>query len=111
MSIKLTTKEIGRLLDRSASQLDRATLNGLHAARQQALQKQRVSASVLVGRNGLLFGHLQLSARAFNWIIAAVVAGLLAINIAYWNRTSEHDHSDIDIAILTGDLPVDAYVD
>jgi len=110
MNIKLTNKEIGRLLDQSANELDRATLNGLHAARQLALQNQRVSASNWVAHNGLLHGHLQFSARTFNWIIAAVVACLLVINLAYWSRTAEHDHSDIDIAILTDDLPVDTYV-
>jgi hypothetical protein len=110
MNTKLTNKEIGRLLDRSSNQLDRATLNGLHAARQHALKNQRISASNWVNHNGLLHGRLQLSARAFNWVIAAVVAVLLALNLAYWERTAAHDHSDIDIAILTDDLPVDTYV-
>lgn len=111
MNIKLTNKEIGRLLDRSANQLNRTTLNGLHLARQNALQHQRVSVSTWVSRNGMLHGHLQLSQRALNWIIAAVVASLLVINLTYWDRMSEHDHSDIDVQILTDELPVDMYVD
>ena len=110
MNNKLTHKEIGRLLDRSADQLDRATLNSLHASRQFALQNQRAPTSNWVNRNGLLHGHLQLSAQTFNWIVAAVVAVLLVINLAYWDRMAAHDHSDIDIAILTDDLPVDVYV-
>jgi hypothetical protein len=111
MNIKLTNKEIGRLLDRSANQLNRSTLNGLHAARKNALQNQRVSATTWVNQNGMLHGRLQLSQRALNWIIAGVVASLLVINLAYWDRMSEHDHSDIDIQILTDDLPVDMFVD
>ncbi len=111
MNIKLTHKEIGRLLDRSADRLDRSTLNELHLARQHALQQQRVSVTTWVSRNGLLHGHLQLSQRALNWIIAAVVASLLAINLTYWERMSDHDHSDIDIQILTDELPVDVFVD
>jgi hypothetical protein len=111
MKTKLTYKEIGRLLDRSANQLDRSTLDSLQTARQQALQHQRVSASTWVNHNGILHGHLHLSQRALNWIIAAVVASLLVINLTYWDRTYEHEHVDIDIAILTDDLPVDMYVD
>lgn len=111
MKIKLTTEEIGRLLDQSARQLDRRTLDQLHAARQHALQNQRVPVSTWVSQNGLLHGRLQLSTRALNWIIATVVASLLVINVTYWSNLSERDHSDIDIAILTDDLPVDMYVD
>ena len=111
MKMKLTIKEIGRLLDRSADQLDKTTLNDLHSARQNALQRQRVSISTWTNRDGMLHGHLQLSQRALNWITTAVVATLLVINLTYWDRTFEHDHSDIDIAILTDDLPVDMFVD
>jgi ABC-type lipoprotein release transport system permease subunit len=110
MNIKLTNKEIGRLLDRSANQLDHNTLDSLKAARLQAIQNQRVYASGWTARDGLLLGHMQLSARMFNWIIAAVVTSLLVINVAYFSRTADRDHSDIDIAILTDDLPVDSYV-
>lgn len=111
MNQKLNIHDVGRLLDRSASQLNRSTLNDLHSARQRALQQQRVSVSTWVSRNGTLHGHLHLSQRALNWIIAAIVASLLVINLTYWDHTFEHDHSDIDIAILTDDLPVDMYVD
>lgn len=111
MNTKLTHKEIRRLLDRSADQLDRSTLNDLHTARQLALQNQRVSAPIWVSQNGMLHGQLQISQRALNWIIAAVVATLLVVNLTYWDRVYDHDHSDIDIQILTDDLPVEMYVD
>ncbi len=111
MNIKLSNKEIGGLLNRAAQQLDRPTLDELRTARQHALQNQRVASPAWVSRNGLLHGQLQLSQRALNWIIVGVVASLLVINLTYWERTYEHDHSDIDIAILTDDLPVDMFVD
>lgn len=111
MNNRLNNKDIGRLLDLSANQLDRSIANSLYTARQQALQHQRISSSVWTNQNGLLHGRLQLSARALNWVIAAVVVSLLAINLSYWNRMAERDHSDIDIAILTDDLPVDMFVD
>ncbi len=111
MNKNLRTHEIRHLLNRSANQLDRATLNELHAARQLALQHQRVSTSAWVSRNGMLHGQLQISQRALSWIIAAIVATLLVINLTYWDHAFEHDHSDIDVQILTDDLPVEMYVD
>ncbi len=111
MKTKLHTRDIAQLLDRSANQLNRSTLNELHAARQRALEHQRVSTSGWVSRNGTLHGHLHLSQRALNWVIAAIVASLLVINLTYWERAFDHDHSDIDVQILTDDLPVDMYVD
>ncbi len=63
MNTKLTHQEIGRLLDRSANQLDRTILSDLHAARHHALLRQRVSTPIWVSQNGTLHGHLQLSQR------------------------------------------------
>ena len=112
MNQKLHTHEIRQLLNRSAEQLDRSTANALHAARQQAIQHyQRASASGWISRNGMLHGQLQFSQRRLSWIVAAIVATLLVINLTYWDHAFDHDHSDTDIAILTDDLPVDVYVD
>ncbi len=111
MSTRLNNQEIKHLLNKSSDQLDRTTLAGLQAARKHALQRQRVSATTWISQNGTLHGHLHLSQRTLNWIIAAVVATLLAINLTSLYHASEHDHSDIDIAILTDDLPVDVFVD
>jgi hypothetical protein len=111
MNIELNHQEIGRLLDRSANQLNRTTLDGLHTARQRALRRQRVSMSTWLSRDGMLHGHLQLSQRSLGWIIAAVVATLLLANMTYWYHASVHDRGDIDIAILTDEMPVDVYVD
>jgi len=111
MNIKLSHQEIGTLLDRSADQLNRSALDGLHAARQHALQHQRASMSTWLDRDGVLHGHLQLSQRSLGWITAAVVTYLLLVNLTYCYHTAEHDHGDIDIAILTDEMPVDVYVD
>lgn len=110
MNVRLNHKDIGRLLDRSAERLDRSALDGLEAARHHALQHQRTSMSTRLGRDGLLHGHLQLSRRALSWILATVVATLLLANVTCRYHT-EHDRGDIDIAILTDEMPVDVYVD
>lgn len=110
MNINLNHKDIGRLLDRSANRLDRPTLDGLEAARRHALRHQRTSMASRLSRDGLLHGHLQLSQRSLGWILAAVVATLLLANMTCRYHT-EHDRGDIDIAILTDELPIDMYVD
>jgi hypothetical protein len=111
MNIRLNHKDIGQLLDRSADRLDRTTLDGLEAARRHALQHQRASVSARLSQDGLLHGHLQLSQRSLGWILAAVVATLLLANMTCRYHTSEHERGDIDIAILTDEMPVDVYVD
>ena len=109
MNTKLTRREIGRLLDRSAAQLDRSALEGLQAARRHALQRQRASLSAWLSRDGMLHGHLHLPRRSLAWLMVAVVATLLLANLSYCYHGS--GHGDIDIAILTDEMPVDVYVD
>lgn len=111
MNRKLDHKEIGKLLDKSTERLDRSTLDSLRTARQHAVQHQRAGTSGWVGRDGLLYGHVHLSQRAFNWLLVAAIVTLLAINLTYWDNLYDHEHVDLDIAILTDDMPVDVYVD
>ncbi|HLP98729.1 MAG TPA: DUF3619 family protein [Sideroxyarcus sp.] len=111
MKSKITLKEIAQLLDRSANQLNAGSANALHSARQLALQRQQASTATWVDRHGLLHAHGTQQHRLLNWLIAVIVASLLLGNIVYLYHTSEHSHGDIDIAILTDDMPIDVYVD
>ncbi|MBI4808616.1 MAG: DUF3619 family protein [Nitrosomonadales bacterium] len=111
MNIKLNHREIARQLDRSAGKLERGTLDELRLARQHALQYQRVAPSFRPNRDGVLFGHLQLSRRALSWGVAALVATVLLANLAFQHHVHERNHGNIDIAILTDEMPVDVYVD
>ncbi len=110
MKTRLQTRDIGAMLDRSAAQLDNDTLDKLRNARRVALQHQRQQVPVLawLHEHGLAHtpGH-----KSHHWGLAALFAIILFSGIFYWQHVYEHDHSDIDIAILTDDLPVDMYVD
>lgn len=114
MKHKLNTKEIGQLLDHSAARLDKGTQDKLMAARRVALNHQRTTrqAPVLswLTEHGMIH-HGTHSHKAFNWGVAALVAAILFGGALYVQQSYDHDHSDIDIAILTDDLPVDMYVD
>jgi len=114
MGLKLKIGEIGQLLDHSTSRLDSVTRQKLQDARRTALMRQRTSqpTSVLAWfeQHSLIHGHSH-NHRSFNWGVAALFALILFSGALYWQDVYEHDHSDLDIAILTDDLPVDMYVD
>lgn len=111
MNQRLTFRELKNLLDRSAASLDRSTADRLARARATALQHQRASGSGWLSRNGLLHGYAWHEHRAAYRIALLVFAALLVGALGYWQHLPEHEHGDIDIAILTDEMPVDVYVD
>lgn len=116
MNQKLKIREIGQLLDHSVARIDQGTSDKLLAARRAALQHQQITqqAPVLawLTQHGLIHHHPGHPHKAFRLGVAALFAAILLLGVSlYWQHVSEHDHADIDIAILTDDLPVDMYVD
>jgi len=116
MGLKLNINDVGQLLNNSTTQLDYGTLDKLHTARRTALQYQqtRQPAPVLswLNEHGLIHHHHgHHSHKALNFGMAVLLVAVLIGGVSYWQHSYEHDHSDIDIAILTDDLPVDMYVD
>ncbi len=114
MNTKLNTREIGQLLNRSANQLDRGTLDKLQAARRAALQHQHTEqqAPVLawLTEHGVIHHGSTPYHRAYNFGVIALLVAILFGGALYWQQTC-NDHSDVDLAILTDDLPVEMYVD
>jgi len=93
--------------------LEPATRKRLKAAREQALARQRMTepafglawADAIVGR----FSGNPASA-SIALIGAALILAL--VGIQYWQQQpSVEDIEEIDSAILTGDLPINAYLD
>jgi hypothetical protein len=114
MNTKLNTREIGQLLNRSANQLDRETLDKLQAARRTALQHQYSGqqAPVLawLTEHGVIHHGSTPFHRVYNFGMAVLLVTVLFGGALYWQQMS-NDHSDVDLAILTDDLPVEMYVD
>ncbi len=114
MNTKLNTREIRQLLNRSASQLDRETLDKLHAARRVALQHQHTEqqAPVLawLTEHGVIHHGSTPYHRAYNFGVFVLLVAILFGGALYWQQAC-NDHDDIDIAILTDDLPIDVYLD
>ncbi len=115
MKTRINTRDIGPLLDGSTAQLDNDTLDKLRNARRTALQyqqtKQLVPVLAWLHEHGLIHTHAPGRHKSHHWGMAALLAVILFSGVIYWQQVYEHDHSDIDIAILTDDLPVDMYVD
>ena len=101
---------IAALLTQSAQHLDAEIVSALDESRSLALQRQRASepAFSLIG-----FGHKAqdlLPHRTHQWVLAAIVLLVIVTGTAvFWNSLQERQNPYL--AILTGDMPMDAYVD
>ncbi len=115
MKKDLNRHSIKQLLDQSAARISPATLDKLQAARTRALEHHHAHrtapALAWLGHFGS-HSHSSHMSKSFNWAVAVLFVACLIGGAAYWqNSTAEHDTSDVDIAILTDDLPLHAYVD
>ena len=104
---------IKQYLNQGLEDLGASSLAGLKAAREQALARQRIAprplvvwADNVVGRWG---GALSLVPRML-LPMAVLILGLIAVN--QWRETQvAAEIEEIDAAVLTGELPLDAYLD
>jgi hypothetical protein len=114
MNRKLNIKEIGQLLNRSTAQLDQGTLNKLQSARRSALQhqqrEQQAPVMAWLTQHGVIHHHSSPYHRAFNFGMATLLAAIL-LGGALYLQQQYLEHDDVDIAILTDDLPIDVYLD
>ncbi len=104
----LNTEKLKHLLNHSVQQLDETTLNALHDARQTALSKQHVCVAAASLSSG---HHLNLSARTQKWLITALVSATL---LGAWNvvqHQREQQINELDIAILSDEMPIEVFVD
>ena len=106
-------KEITRLLDRGLDDIGQDTLQRLQAARRASLENYQMSETRVAtgGGTSAHSGHDQ----HFNaGRILSLLALLLALaGVVYWQTPLQQgdDIADLDIMVLTDELPVDAYLD
>ncbi len=107
---RIDHRKFAALLTQSAQQLDEDIVSALNDRRSLALQKQRASepAFSLIGIGHK--AHDLLPHRPRQWLAAAIVLVAIVMGAAvFWNNIQERQNPDL--AILTGDMPIDAYVD
>ena len=113
MNEKLNTQTIKQLLNSSSARLEQPTLARLRDVRMQALARHDArSTAPAFAWAGALTGSEHGSHRGHYYRASAVLfAALLFSGVNYLQHLTDHDNSDVDIAILTDDLPIDVYVD
>lgn len=114
MSKKLHSKQIKQLLNRSLAQIDQPTLARLRNARTLALARcdahSTAPAFAWIGSGASHHHGADMHHKSNYWAAIVFLVALLFSGVAYWHHI-DHDISDVDIAILTDDLPIEVYVD
>jgi hypothetical protein len=116
--------EFGRasaaLLSQGAQSLPANIKDRLYEARKKALavrkpEKVRVKAPALAGTSGNWAGSFKSSSSLWDtlsWVAPLVVLVFGLIGIAQWQNESRiNDIAEVDAALLTDDVPPDAYAD
>jgi hypothetical protein len=104
--------QIKQQLDQ-ALDLEADTLNRLKVAREQALAHQRMTepAFALAWVDAVV-GRLSGNPASASIALAGAALILALVGIQYWQQQpSVEEIEEIDAAILTGDLPINAYLD
>jgi len=108
-------ESVRQLLNSSLEQFDPPTLDQLRAARMHALSRHSVRNIVSPmfawrGRHVLwnepIHRHI-----SHHWIGGILLAACLFTGMTYWQHATDSDTDDVDIAILTDDLPLQYYLE
>lgn len=107
---QLDHRQIAALLTQGAQQLDEDIVSALGENRTRALQKQRMHEPVFsmsaIGHRA----HNLLPHSTHQWVAAVIVlVAIISGTAVFWANMQERQNPDM--AILTGDMPMDAFVD
>ena len=113
MKDALDTNKVRQLLNRSLGEMDEATLARLERARRTALEHQRASQPMpVLAAIGSWFPHSPAARHPLLFWGGILVLLAAMYGASSWmSHNLEANSSDIDIAILTDELPIEVYVD
>lgn len=116
MITRLNPKQIAQLLTESTRQLDAGTLSALVTARQNAMKRHARHAPAFAFTPVSAHGSIHWTEKlvphsAQQWLAIILLAVTLVAGTGFWHHTQEQQISEIDVAILTDDLPIEALVD
>lgn len=110
MNPELNPHRMTRLLTDSTRQLDHATLVSLSQSREKALKKQAIKSPVWVWA-GHAFPHHFVPHIQHPWLAAGLLIAALFMGADFWQSTQEQQNCEIDVAILTDELPLEVFLD
>lgn len=110
MTDGLNPEKVTQLLTQSARKLDPGTLSALSNARQKALQRQSMHAPAFTLTTGR-WSHILLTFSNHQWLLAVLVVVTLGVATGFWHLAREQQVADLDVAILTDELPIEVFVD
>lgn len=109
MKQKFQPEHVRQVLDSSLEQIEPPVLSRLRQAREQALARHD-AATVSRASGWAARWHFDTPHYKFRYFAAAAVfAVALFSGVTYWQH--EHEAGEVDVAILTGELPIEVYVD
>jgi hypothetical protein len=90
-----------------------AQLNRLRVAREQALARQRIAEPVFaLAWVDAVMGRLSGKPASAGIALAGAALIMALVGIQYWQQTpTVEEIEEIDAALLTSDLPINAYLD
>lgn len=107
-------RRITRRLDHGLTEIDQRTLSRLRSARESALgalaEQPEYSLAAARGYGSSAVGDPM---HPFTLRRLASIGALIAAicGMVYWQHLQHEDPVDIDAKLLSGDLPIDAYLD
>jgi len=106
-------RKIAGVLDQGTRDLDRDTLAQLAAAREQALAGIRVAPGWAPAWAGAWTGRIGGWTAGTRYVLPMAILLLGLMGIIYWQNGngSGNELAEIDVRLLTDDLPIDAYLD
>ena len=110
MTTKLDPGKVAQLLTQSSRQLDTSTMSALAEARKNALERQLVRSPSTVLSTGN-WTHNLIPHSGQQWLATGLLVAMLFFAAGYWNHAREQQISELDVAILTDELPIEVFVD
>jgi hypothetical protein len=110
MTTKLDSGKIAQLLTQSSRQLDGSTLSALADARNNALKRQLVRSPAAAFSTGRWTFNL-IPHSGQQWLGTGLLVAILMLAAGYWQHAQEQQISEIDVAILTDEMPIEVFVD
>lgn len=110
MNAHINPDKIAQLLNQGSRQLDEKIVAALSDARRRALSRQAQAPSI-IRTTGLWIGHHLMPHNTRQWLATSLLAALLVVTgTTIWQYNEEQQVSEIDVAILADEMPLDVFV-